>query len=63
MVSDIKLNTPDIKDQEVKDLAISYMAEEDKEYRQLEEGIPEAIKRLDKFKNDAKELIVVLSKK
>ena len=61
LVSDIKLKTPGIEDLEAKKLAISYMESEDSEYRCLEGTISEAVNKLEKFKNEAKDLHNVLS--
>lgn len=45
LVSDIKLRNPGMEHQEASELAISYMSDEDSEYRQLLNNIPEAIQK------------------
>ena len=61
LLSDIKLKNPEMEHQEATDLAISYMASEDQEYRRLEISIPENVTKLRKFRTEAKELIGTLN--
>ena len=43
-------------------MAISYMAQEDAEYFRSKDSVPENVKKLDKFKAEAKELAGALQK-
>lgn len=56
LIRDIKYKTPQLSDAEASRAATSYMAQEDAEYLRLKESIPDNVKKLDKFKAEAKEL-------
>lgn len=60
LLRDIMFKTPGTSHDEAKGFAISYMAQEDAEYRNLEVSLPENIRKLDRFKIEAKDLLVAL---
>ncbi|MGZ4958902.1 MAG: hypothetical protein ACXV7J_06600 [Methylomonas sp.] len=61
LVSDIKLRSPGLMDEDANALAESYMKAEDTEYRRLQNRIPETVIKLNKFRVEAEELIKILS--
>lgn len=62
LVRDIKYKTPQLSHDEAMKDAISYMTQEEAEYLRLKEIVPENVKKLDKFKSEAKELVSALQK-
>lgn len=60
LVRDIKYRTPSLSDQDARNSAISFMQEEDTEFRRLEDSLPEMLKKIVGPKQEAKELSVIL---
>ncbi|MEO6696385.1 MAG: hypothetical protein ABIN45_00070 [Gammaproteobacteria bacterium] len=57
LVRDIKYKSPQLTQEDAMKVATSYMTQEDAEYHRLKESVPENVKKLDKFKSEAKELV------
>lgn len=60
LLRDIMYKSPETSPEEAKNFAIIYMAQEDAEYRNLEESVPENVRKLERFKSEAKALLTKL---
>jgi len=62
LVRDLMINNPELEQQQARDIAISYMQNEDREYRGLVDLIPETVLKLKEYKSQAWDLLNDLKK-